>query len=1685
MNDEGLASARKRISKRLRAIKRGFMMNSVAKLAFYAVVVFVVLALSINWTLAQPIFSDRFESGAEGSLPAPSATTFTANLDGARVLQAMDGGITGSTQPNGVLAYRSVGERPPMMQRMFSRTQAEQPASNLIAVLENGQTRLALDSDLAINVQFTAMAPDGREVYVALSDQVPPTDQSDNPPDYQQLIARENCAIFAIAIETNDIRCVASGLMVQAPPQDAFNPRNDKAILFDRPSDTEIWEGSVVFRARSFDRICDDSNNCSIQNRANREQVYQVPWDGEARAITTDLDFAKSIQLVGDSILLHSNTLGTDEVLIRYPSGSTTMVHRGRVSGLVADDFGTLAYSTENNGLGLAMPLANGTFESTLLRVGEENHQNAPGQLIVADDGVLYGFRNGELRRLLPHSKAVVARVELAEAQDWSQWWNSMWRTPMQIARGYALHVETVVFPGRGSADVIRKTNLQTGEVVTILGDNPEQFRIVINNWRLSGSTLYFSGRNLANSDTVLGELDVLAIRNGETVSEALTLRPVASALGAALQVRDVEVVGPAVPVFDTGMAPTVRPSADVLDGRSVTLEFTKFMRRQSVLDRLTLRDASGNEIRYIPFWLLRNLHLVPDPSGLDGTASGSLEKDAQYELEFAAPIRDLWDWDLNLRDSAGLTPAGNQSANFVYRFSTSGLANAVLGNVVLGQSWRQAPPFSYTNLINLSGLDANQTTQVPAFNLDTQTSVNNFEWIFGYDNHDFDERGSIVLTGENGQHIGIRLKRDHIQLSYFSQTGERKLATARVRPSEDWNDRRGWHRMRVRLVNGQLTLDYAYNNGSLAPVQFFAGSGATTTLTDVSLALSSIATRVSVTAQNWCPSPCTVILSSLKVSKLDEDGSSVAGGVMFDLDAIQPAGGALVQQLPGSGFRLSDTIAATLDRSWMRVGQISRLDMHGVTTPQSITRALQIRHDNRPCVPYELVVPGFESLVSESGIDDFTASFWVRLQPNSGFSIGSPDQDIIRVEQTHQHMDFSFLQSLPGSLATLRSTDADARLMDWYEVTIEKVGAILNFSIKLRGAPSNLSFESSTQGLSVPVELGEWEAPRLFLTGNHCANPAISEVLITNTTSGQNTVVYDVANLSLDSIGWADTPAVSRLAPGTTLSVEVTGEGAVSPANVPIQLGERIQLTLQPDPGYSVAEVSGCDGILGNRITTVGADNSRVFETAPITRNCSIEVSFKPTMILAENEVTVTCPYARPGDSGEIGGKMYTRRENHQINQDNALAESACTTHIDRMNYMLRHDFNGDIRSWDTSAVTTMEGLFQGASSFNQDISKWDTSNVVNMRQVFNGASQFNADISEWDVSQVTDMHFMFHNASAFNRDIGDWDTSRVTDMEHMFDNAQVFNQNIHQWDVSNVQTMKGMFANARNFNQPLSGWDTGAVTNMREMFRGASEFNQDISPWNTSAVTTMRAMFEGASVFNQPINTSEDGGYWNVGQVTDMFRMFNQAGAFNQNLNRWNTASVVSMSGMFTNVQGFTGDITTWDTSSVTSMDNMFAWADQFNGDISGWNTSSVVNMGNMFDHANSFNRDISEWDVSNVTNMREMFRHASRFNQDLAWDTSSVEVMSNMFERAWDFNGDVSGWDTSSVTFMTAMFDTAQLFNRDLSGWCVVQITAKPTDFDRFTAPADNGSWEGGDATRPQWGQPCTTGDTGDDD
>lgn len=117
--------------------------------------------------------------------------------------------------------------------------------------------------------------------------------------------------------------------------------------------------------------------------------------------------------------------------------------------------------------------------------------------------------------------------------------------------------------------------------------------------------------------------------------------------------------------------------------------------------------------------------------------------------------------------------------------------------------------------------------------------------------------------------------------------------------------------------------------------------------------------------------------------------------------------------------------------------------------------------------------------------------------------------------------------------------------------------------------------------------------------------------------------------------------------------------------------------------------------------------------------------------------------------------------------------------------------------------------------SSFNNDISGWDTSSITNMSHMFQGASAFNQPIENWDVSNVTDMSYMFAE-------------DNVDYAIHYVPSPSVFNQPLNNWNVSNVTNMSYMFWRSKAFDQPLDNWNVSNVTSMNAIFTD-SVLNQE----------------------------------------------------------------------------------------------------------------------------------------------------------------------------------------------------------------------------------------------------------------
>jgi surface protein len=143
-----------------------------------------------------------------------------------------------------------------------------------------------------------------------------------------------------------------------------------------------------------------------------------------------------------------------------------------------------------------------------------------------------------------------------------------------------------------------------------------------------------------------------------------------------------------------------------------------------------------------------------------------------------------------------------------------------------------------------------------------------------------------------------------------------------------------------------------------------------------------------------------------------------------------------------------------------------------------------------------------------------------------------------------------------------------------------------------------------------------------------------------------------------------------------------------------------------------------------------------------------------------------------------------------------------------------------------------------------------WNTSNVTSMSSMFNGASQFNQNIGSWNTRNVTNMSQMFRSASTFNQDIGSWNTSNVTTMANMFNGASAFNRNISRKTGSVTNPSSTTFDNSTTSDD---AWYTGSVTSMAGMFHSASTFNQNLTNWCVSQFATMPSSFATVAAWTQ----------------------------------------------------------------------------------------------------------------------------------------------------------------------------------------------------------------------------------------
>jgi hypothetical protein len=554
----------------------------------------------------------------------------------------------------------------------------EHGVTNLVSIDDLGQVTIAMQADDPIKVDYTDVNPDGTKLYVILAHWSP-----DDNVEYHKFFTKTNCTIYEVDLADNtNYRCVAEGLFAQ--PYDSEHAKvvgnNAKPIQFDSA-------GNVYFLATAFEIVdlgTDEDGEPELWWKwVNDEWAPKLYKHDIASETTTVLNqVAGSISHFialsnGDVAALGIHNSPITFEMIKADSSRIDLRYaddRGPYY-MVADNNDTVVYSSEFDSAGLRFvtPAGTGVEKTTLdtslfARVkGGGYFDPTARRVILADNGNVYGIFEGDTRtqdsagnwvgkntlefyQILPYDPTPKATIELGDLI----WWEYLYKTTLHVSQGYLFYVKppaalTIDSVTHGNYDSVAIVDLQTSETRTALAPlTVSDPRYQIYKWRLAGKKLYF-----AAVDESFDNIDVMGVIDTETLqtvgitaeeSDYITITETASAVGSIAEVSDITVIQSALPEEDPSGTSKAEFFVNGDNLHSASIRFTKYMDKDSVLAGLSFKnDDISAQVNYIPLWVHKSLHLIPDIGSLTDEAGESLENDTNYSLTLAPTVTDLY----------------------------------------------------------------------------------------------------------------------------------------------------------------------------------------------------------------------------------------------------------------------------------------------------------------------------------------------------------------------------------------------------------------------------------------------------------------------------------------------------------------------------------------------------------------------------------------------------------------------------------------------------------------------------------------------------------------------------------------------------------------------------------------------------------------------------------------------------------------------------------------------------------------------------------------------------------------------------------------------------------------------------------------------------------------------------------
>ena len=416
------------------------------------------------------------------------------------------------------------------------------------------------------------------------------------------------------------------------------------------------------------------------------------------------------------------------------------------------------------------------------------------------------------------------------------------------------------------------------------------------------------------------------------------------------------------------------------------------------------------------------------------------------------------------------------------------------------------------------------------------------------------------------------------------------------------------------------------------------------------------------------------------------------------------------------------------------------------------------------------------------------------------------------------------------------------------------------------------------------------------------------------------------------------------------------------------------------------------------------------------------------------------------------------------------------------------------DVSGWDTTNVTTFEGMFSNCAFTNIDLSGFNTANVASTRNMFSGNGNLTTATfgTNFDLFSCTTTEEMFRYCTKL-RTINGMNNLTLTNainLSSMFE----YCYSLESVDFSGV-TQSGalvdinhMFASCNKLQSlDLTNFDVSSVTDFSYLFRGCDLLTTiDVTGWDCSSATDLTGLFNDCEslatapydvfIVSSTISSVADmfGGCSSITSVDlsalDTTSLTSVNGLFGlcTSLTSVNVDSLVTTSSSITKVNNvFTGcssitslDLSTWDVSNITEMSGLFSDCVSLNSlTLFGGNTSNVTSFGYFMNNCSSLDVDISSFDVGSMTNASFMLNNSgmSSTNYDSLLNSWSIQSVQNNIS-----------FDAVGLTHTDAALSGKEIL-MDMYGWKIKDSGGESLAFgidvvtgDEFTVAVDDAAY-----------------------